>query len=114
MPHKRNPVTSAIVLAAATRVPPLVSAMLSAMVQEEERGLGGWHAEWEIMPELIGLAGGASASSRGNRFRRLEIDAVKMRENLEITRGLIFAEAVQMALAGKNWTQRRSRTRPES
>ena len=59
LPHKRNPVTCAVVLAAAIRVPPLVSTILSAMVQEEERGLGGWHAEWETMPELIGLAGGA-------------------------------------------------------
>lgn len=100
MPHKRNPVTSAIVLAAATRVPPLVSAMLSAMVQEEERGLGGWHAEWEIMPELIGLAGGA-LHHLADTIPGLEIDAVKMRENLEITRGLIFAEALQMALAEK-------------
>ena len=98
MPHKRNPVTSAIVLAAATRVPGLVSTMLSAMVQEEERGLGGWHAEWETMPELIGLAGGA-LHHLTDALSGLEIDAAKMRENLEVTHGLIFAEAVQMALA---------------
>jgi 3-carboxy-cis,cis-muconate cycloisomerase len=30
---------------------------------------------------------------------RLEVDAERMRENLEATRGLIFAEAVTMALA---------------
>lgn len=100
MPHKRNPVTSAIVLAAATRIPPLVSSMLAAMVQEEERGLGGWHAEWEIMPELIGLAGGA-LHHLAEIIPHLQIDAAKMRENLEITRGLIFAEAAQMALAEK-------------
>jgi 3-carboxy-cis,cis-muconate cycloisomerase len=45
MPHKRNPVSSAVVLAAATRIPGLVASTLGAMVQEEERGLGGWHAE---------------------------------------------------------------------
>src|SRR6266536_363688 len=40
MPHKRNPVSAAVALAAATRVPGLVSTMLSAMVQEDERGVG--------------------------------------------------------------------------
>lgn len=98
MPHKRNPVTSAVVLAAATRVPGLVSSMLSTMVQEQERGLGGWHAEWETMPELIGLAAGA-LHHLAETVPGLEIDISRMGENLDVTRGLIFAEAVQMALA---------------
>ena len=33
--------------------------MLAGMVQEHERGLGGWHAEWETLPELAVLASGA-------------------------------------------------------
>ncbi len=97
MPHKRNPVTSAVVLAAAARVPGLVSSMLSAMVQEQERGLGGWHAEWETMPEIIELAAGA-LHRLTETLSGLEIDVTKMTENLDLTRGLIFAEAVQMAL----------------
>ena len=40
MPHKRNPVSSSIALAAAVRAPGLVATMLSAMPQEHERGLG--------------------------------------------------------------------------
>ncbi len=99
LPHKRNPVTCAVVLAAAIRVPGLVSTILSAMVQEEERGLGGWHAEWETMPELIGIAGGA-LHHLADTIAGLEIDKAKMLENLEITHGLIYSEAVQMALAG--------------
>ena len=97
MPHKRNPVLSAVVLAAATRVPGLVSTMLSAMVQENERGLGGWHAEWETLPQIFSLTGGA-LHHLTDAVAGLEIDAARMAENLEITRGLIFAEAVQMAL----------------
>ena len=61
LPHKRNPVGAAVVLAAAIRVPALVSVMLAAMVQEHERGLGGWHAEWETLPEIFLLAAGALA-----------------------------------------------------
>jgi 3-carboxy-cis,cis-muconate cycloisomerase len=100
MPHKRNPVTAAVVLAAAMRMPGLVSSMLSAMVQEHERGAGGWHAEWETMPEIIGLAAGA-LHHLAETVPGLEIDAAKMQENLDVTRGLIFAEAVQMALGSQ-------------
>lgn len=100
MPHKRNPVTCATVLAASLRVPGLVSTMLTAMVQEDERGLGGWHAEWETLPEIVSLTAGA-LHHLTEIVPRLEIDTAKMRENLEFTRGLIYAEAVSMALANK-------------
>jgi len=38
---ERNPVSAAVALAAAARAPGLVATLLSAMVQEHERGLGG-------------------------------------------------------------------------
>jgi 3-carboxy-cis,cis-muconate cycloisomerase len=98
MPHKNNPITSAVVLAAAARVPGLVSSMLGAMAQENERGLGGWHAEWETMPEIIGLVGGA-LHHLAEMVPKLGIDAAKMAANLNVTHGLVFAEAVQMALS---------------
>jgi 3-carboxy-cis,cis-muconate cycloisomerase len=98
MPHKRNPVTSAVVLAAAARVPGLVSTMLSAMPQEQERGLGGWHAEWETLPDVVRLTAGA-LRQMAETAPRLEIDRERMKQNLEQTRGLIYAEAVTMALA---------------
>jgi 3-carboxy-cis,cis-muconate cycloisomerase len=97
LPHKRNPIVSAVVLAAAARMPGLVGAMLGAMVQQQERGLGGWHAEWETMPEIIGLAGGA-LHHLTRTIAELEIDVARMRANLDLTHGLIFSEAVQMAL----------------
>jgi 3-carboxy-cis,cis-muconate cycloisomerase len=98
MPHKRNPVGCAVLLSAAIRVPGLVSTMLAAMPQEHERGLGGWHAEWETLPEIVSLAGGA-VHTMAEIAPGLEIDAERMRHNLEATRGLIFAEAATMALA---------------
>jgi 3-carboxy-cis,cis-muconate cycloisomerase len=100
MPHKRNPVTSAVVLAAAARVPSLVSTMLAAMVQEQERGLGGWQAEWETLPEIVRLTAGA-LHHLTTTVSELEIDPERMRQNLDLTHGLIFAEAVTMALAEK-------------
>jgi 3-carboxy-cis,cis-muconate cycloisomerase len=100
MPHKRNPVASAVVISAAIRVPALVSTILSAMVQEDERGLGGWHSEWESLPEIIMLAGGA-LHHLAETLPGLAIHSEKMRENLDLTKGLIFAEAVTMALGSK-------------
>jgi 3-carboxy-cis,cis-muconate cycloisomerase len=100
MPHKKNPVTCAVVLAAAMRVPGLVNTMLTAMMQEQQRGLGGWHAEWETLPEIVSLTAGA-LHALAEMMPHLEVDVAKMRENLEITRGLIYAEAVSMALAEK-------------
>jgi 3-carboxy-cis,cis-muconate cycloisomerase len=98
MPQKRNPVGCATVLATATRVPALVSVMLSAMTQEHERGLGGWQAEWETLPEVFLLASGALSQMR-QIIEGLRIDASRMSANLEVTHGLIYAEAVSTALA---------------
>jgi 3-carboxy-cis,cis-muconate cycloisomerase len=98
MPHKRNPVSAAIMLSAATRLPGLVSTMLSAIVQEDERGLGNWHAEWETLPEIFRLTAGA-LHQMATIVPHLEVDSARMRHNLEATHGLIFAEAVTMAMA---------------
>src|SRR5689334_4721203 len=100
MPHKRNPVGSAVILSAATRVPALASVMLAAMVQEHERGLGGWHAEWETLPEICALAAGALAQAIVI-VEGLHVEPARMAENLELTGGLALAEAVSMALAAK-------------
>jgi 3-carboxy-cis,cis-muconate cycloisomerase len=97
LPHKRNPVGSAIVLAAAIRVPALVSVMLTAMVQEHERALGGWHAEWETLPEIFLLAAGALAHMT-HVVDGLEVYEEHMTHNLGATHGLILSEAVAIAL----------------
>jgi len=100
MPHKRNPVAAAVILSAAIRMPGLVSTMLTASVQEHERGLGGWHAEWETLPEIVSLTAGA-LQKLADVVPKLEVDVARMRDNLDATHGLIFAEAVTMALAAK-------------
>jgi 3-carboxy-cis,cis-muconate cycloisomerase len=100
MPHKRNPVACAMILAASVRMPGLVSIMLSAMIQEDERGLGGWHAEWETLPEIVCLTS-AALHQLATLIPQLEIDVKRMRGNLEVTKGLIFAEAITAALGDK-------------
>jgi 3-carboxy-cis,cis-muconate cycloisomerase len=98
MPHKRNPVRAAVALAAAVRAPGLVATILSAMPQEHERGLGGWQAEWDAIPELVGVSADA-ARAVAEALEGLVVDAERMRANLDLTRGLVLAEAVVMQLA---------------
>jgi 3-carboxy-cis,cis-muconate cycloisomerase len=98
LPHKRNPVGCSVILATAIRVPPLVSTMLAAMVQEHERGLGGWHAEWETLPEICMLTAGA-LSHLNQILDGLEIYKDAIARNLNATHGLLMAEAISMALA---------------
>jgi 3-carboxy-cis,cis-muconate cycloisomerase len=100
MPHKRNPVAAAAVLAAATRVPHLAGSLLSGMVQDHERGLGGWHAEWQALPELVQLSAGALAHMV-ETIDGLDVQPDRMLANLHVTHGLIMAEAVTMALGAK-------------
>nr|WP_268870310.1 3-carboxy-cis,cis-muconate cycloisomerase [Pseudomonas sp. P818] len=100
MPHKRNPVSAAVLIGAATRAPGLVATMLAAMPQEHERSLGLWHAEWETLPELCCLVSGALQQALVV-VPGLEVDAARMRANLELTQGLVLAEAVSIALAQK-------------
>jgi 3-carboxy-cis,cis-muconate cycloisomerase len=100
MPQKRNPVGAAIALAAATRVPGLVATMLAAAVQEHERGLGNWPAEWETLPQIVQLTGSALVAM-AQVASGLSVDPQRMRANIELTHGQLFAEAAQMALAPK-------------
>lgn len=97
MPHKRNPVGCAAVLTAATRAPGLVATVFAGMVQEHERALGGWQAEWDALPDLARLAGGALFHI-GQIVGALEVRPERLAANLDVTHGLILGEAVMLAL----------------
>lgn len=98
MPHKRNPISCAAILTAAQRTPGLVATLYAGQIQQHERALGGWQAEWETLPELITLVGGALTQSEA-LVSDMQVFAHKMRADLEMTHGLIMAEAVTLALA---------------
>jgi 3-carboxy-cis,cis-muconate cycloisomerase len=98
MPHKRNPVAAASALGAATMAPNLAATIFAAQVQDHERSAGPWHAEWPTLPALMLVASGALAAIV-DLAEGLEVDAARMRENLDATHGLIMAEAVTCALA---------------
>ena len=98
MPHKRNPVAAAGALGAAMMAPNLAATIFSAQIQDHERSAGPWHAEWPTLPGLLLVTSGALAGIV-DIAEGLEVDAARMRVNLDATNGLIMAEAVTMALA---------------
>lgn len=100
MPHKRNPIGCSLTLAAAQRVPGLVAAFLSGMVQEHERAVGGWQAEWPTVASLV-QATGLALASMAEVAEGLLIDESRMRANITATRGVIFAERATMLLGAK-------------
>jgi len=81
MPHKRNPVDSALAVACAERARACASTLASAVVQEHERGLGGWQAEWGALSQALAATGGAAAHVRAV-LEGLEVDAERMRANV--------------------------------
>jgi 3-carboxy-cis,cis-muconate cycloisomerase len=100
MPHKRNPVAPTMILGACYRVPGLLATMSASMMQEHERSPGRWHAEWSPLPEMVSLAGGAIQHA-DDLFSRLEVDVARMRNNIDVTRGLVYAENIAIEISKK-------------
>ncbi len=100
LPHTRNPVAATAALSAATMAPNYAATILAAQVQEHERAVGGWQAEWITFPALMLVTSGALAAVVGIA-EGLEVDVERMRINLERSGGAVFAEAVCFALAEK-------------
>ena len=98
MPHKRNPTACMLALASAKRVPGLLADFVAGMVQEHERAMGGWQAEW---PLVCGIVQSASVAleSMAEVAEGLAVDPARMRANIESTQGAIFAERAVMLLA---------------
>lgn len=100
MPQKRNPISSELMLAAAKAVRQHVATMLDSMIHDFERATGPWHLEWVSLPESFLLTASSLANAKF-MLAGLVVNAPRMRENLDLTHGLIVAEAVMMAAAPK-------------
>ncbi|MFD9069054.1 lyase family protein [Streptomyces lasiicapitis] len=98
MPHKRNPVLATLIRSAAIQVPQLAASLYTAMLAEDERSGGAWHAEWQPLRECLRLAGGA-AHAAAELAEGLTVHSERMRTNLGLTGGQITSERVAAALA---------------
>ncbi len=98
MPHKRNPVSAMIALAAAQRAPHAAAALLSSMGQQHERGLGNWQAELAEWPGLFLGAHGALCAMN-EALSGLQVDGARMLANIDALKGLVYGEALATSLA---------------
>src|SRR5713101_4058573 len=97
MPQKRNPIACLYIHSTVALVRQHVAALLEAAVADHERSTGPWEIEWISLPEIFLLASGALAQTK-LLVEGLEVDAERMRANLDLTRGMIVSEAVMMGL----------------
>lgn len=97
MPQKRNPAGCAVAIAAATRIPGLVGSFLSGLIQQHERGLGGGHAELPTVAAVM-QATGAAAAAIARVVETLDVNAARMRANLDATLGVVLAERAALLL----------------
>ena len=97
MPQKRNPISSCYIHAAVSVVRQHAAALMDAMIADHERSTGPWEIEWISLPESFCLMAGALKQTRFV-LEGLEVDAARMRANIDITNGLVMSEAVMMGL----------------
>lgn len=100
MPQKRNPVRSTVAVACARLANAHAGVLLGELAHEHERGVGGWHAEWEALSGALAFAGG-SAAAAADAVTGLEVDTDRMRANLEASGGLVVAERISFALTAR-------------
>jgi 3-carboxy-cis,cis-muconate cycloisomerase len=98
MPQKRNPISCELILAASKALRQHAGLALDAVVSDFERATGPWHVEWIALPESFGYAAGALHQAEF-MLGGLIVDPQRMAKNLDMTHGLIVAEAVMMGLA---------------
>jgi 3-carboxy-cis,cis-muconate cycloisomerase len=97
MPQKRNPISCLYIHSTAALVRQNAAALLEAAVADHERSTGPWEIEWIALPEIFLLASGALAQTR-DMLTGLQVDAARMRSNLDMTNGAVVSEAVMMGL----------------
>jgi 3-carboxy-cis,cis-muconate cycloisomerase len=97
MPQKRNPVTAALLVAAAREAPSALAAVHLGMLAENERPAGAWQAEWQPWRSLLRLAGGA-ATGCAELLTELRPNSDAMAATVARSGGALLAERLTGAL----------------
>ncbi len=98
MPQKRNPIISEIIVACARQNANLLSSMHHAMIQEHERATGSWQLEWATLPQMLHLTMTAVKKARF-LSENMVVNVEQMQANVKASKGLMLAEAIDLALA---------------
>ncbi|BDW88697.1 3-carboxy-cis,cis-muconate cycloisomerase [Thalassospira tepidiphila] len=98
MPHKSNPVQAEMLVTLARFNAGLLGTFAQAQLHDHERSGASWLLEWLTLPQII-TATGAALAQAVDMVPDLKINAGRMAENLELSRGAMLAEAATFALA---------------
>ncbi|MFI5781865.1 3-carboxy-cis,cis-muconate cycloisomerase [Nocardia sp. NPDC051570] len=97
MPQKRNPVLATMIRTASLQVPALASTVFAAMLAEDERSPGAWHAEWQPLRECLLLVGG-SAHTAAELADGLRAVPDRMSASLASSQGQLVSERLSIRL----------------
>ncbi|GAA1647374.1 adenylosuccinate lyase family protein [Kribbella alba] len=100
MPHKRNPELSEHLVTLSKIVRADATVAVEGMVHEHERDGRAWKTEWVVLPEAC-LLTGAALDFGCRLLEGLEVDADRMRENLQARGGYVLSEPAMHALADR-------------
>jgi adenylosuccinate lyase len=100
MPHKRNPELSEHLVTLSKIVRADATVAVEGMVHEHERDGRAWKTEWVVLPEAC-LLTGAALDFGCRLLDGLEVDADRMRENLQARGGYVLSEPAMHALADR-------------
>jgi adenylosuccinate lyase len=104
MPHKRNPIASENITGIARLLRGYASVGMENVALWHERDISHSSAERIALPDATGLLYFALVRV-SNLIDGLNVDTARMAENLEATRGLVYSQAVLLALAEKGHTR---------
>lgn len=100
MPHKRNPNVGEALQNLGRIAIANASCTYNALYLEHERDGAAWKIEWKTVNETLLIVGGAAAKAK-RLLSDLRVDEKRMLENLNLTHGLLYSEAVMLALGQK-------------
>ena len=98
MPHKRNPEISEHLGTLSRTVRHNAAIVAEGLVHDHERDGRSWKAEWNAVP-LVTLLTGKALALLAELTANLEVDATRMRANLELGRGFALSESIMLGLA---------------
>ena len=97
MPNKRNPGLCEMTQTQARLAQGSAIATINSMYCEHERDASVWRIEWRSLGECMMSVGCAVARAK-KLLENLVVYPERMRENLNLTKGLMYAEPVMLAL----------------
>ena len=98
LPGQHHPERAAHLGTLSRLVRHLAAALTEGLVHDHERDRRSWRVEWQVLPEITLLAGRALELLE-ELAAAIEVDAARMRRNLEATRGGAASERLMLALA---------------